>query len=262
MYVGFSFCFFCRRPLGVARQLKAVRVPQPLGAIGATTSYRQAGPTGPVACGILSTGDIFGLTCRGAGARGQVVVGGEHCLAEQGEAGSGHGRRPLPCQCGSGTTAPVWVSSTSSKQAPCPGASAGVPLSRACQARRGSRRAAVGWLWGCRGSAGGAGMWGARRWLGLGVAVLCVLLRAYQIKRLAEQIAPPPPFPAGTMGGSPFFFLTVWYFFNSTVSRSEHPRHIKQQHPPCSIVLRLDLCTRTTCIVLRFRAPASTRLQT
>ena len=31
-------------------------------------------------------------------------------LAEQGEAGSGLGRRPLPCQCGSGAIAPVWVS--------------------------------------------------------------------------------------------------------------------------------------------------------
>jgi hypothetical protein len=31
-------------------------------------------------------------------------------LAEQGEAGSGFGRRPLPCQCGSGAIAPVWVS--------------------------------------------------------------------------------------------------------------------------------------------------------
>jgi hypothetical protein len=31
-------------------------------------------------------------------------------LAEQGEAGSGFGSRPLPCQCGSGVIAPVWVS--------------------------------------------------------------------------------------------------------------------------------------------------------
>jgi hypothetical protein len=31
-------------------------------------------------------------------------------LAEQGEAGSGLGRRPLPCQCGSGAITPVWVS--------------------------------------------------------------------------------------------------------------------------------------------------------
>ena len=31
-------------------------------------------------------------------------------LAEQGEAGSGLGRRPLPCQRGSGAIAPVWVS--------------------------------------------------------------------------------------------------------------------------------------------------------
>jgi hypothetical protein len=31
-------------------------------------------------------------------------------LAEQGEAGSGFGRCPLPCQCGSGAIAPVWVS--------------------------------------------------------------------------------------------------------------------------------------------------------
>ena len=31
-------------------------------------------------------------------------------LAEQGEAGSGLGRRPLPCQCGAGAIAPVWVS--------------------------------------------------------------------------------------------------------------------------------------------------------
>jgi hypothetical protein len=38
-------------------------------------------------------------------------------LAEQGEAGSGFGRRPLPCQCGPGDIAPVWVSSTASKQA-------------------------------------------------------------------------------------------------------------------------------------------------
>jgi hypothetical protein len=39
-------------------------------------------------------------------------------------------------------------------------------------------------LWGCRGSAGGTGVWGAWRGFGLGVAVPCVLLRAYQIKRL------------------------------------------------------------------------------
>jgi hypothetical protein len=31
-------------------------------------------------------------------------------LTEQGEAGSGLGRRPLPCQCGPGAIAPVWVS--------------------------------------------------------------------------------------------------------------------------------------------------------
>jgi hypothetical protein len=31
-------------------------------------------------------------------------------MAEQGEAGSGFGRRPLPCQCGSGAIAHVWVS--------------------------------------------------------------------------------------------------------------------------------------------------------
>jgi hypothetical protein len=47
------------------------------------------------------------------------------------------------------------------------------------QARRGSHRAAVGWLWGCRRSAGGTGVWGAWRGFGLGVEVLCVLLRAY-----------------------------------------------------------------------------------
>jgi hypothetical protein len=40
----------------------------------------------------------------------RVIVGGEHALAEQGEAGSGLGRRPLPCQCGSGAIAPVWGS--------------------------------------------------------------------------------------------------------------------------------------------------------
>jgi hypothetical protein len=37
-------------------------------------------------------------------------------LAEQGEAGSGRGRRPLPCQCGSGAIAHVWVSQTASKR--------------------------------------------------------------------------------------------------------------------------------------------------
>ena len=62
------------------------------------------------------------------------------------------------------------------------------------RATRGTRRAAAaaGLPWAGFGAvegvqsagAGGTGMWGARRGFGLGVAVLCVLLRAYQIKRL------------------------------------------------------------------------------
>jgi hypothetical protein len=41
----------------------------------------------------------------------EVGVGGV-ALAEQGEAGSGLERRPLPCQYGQGAIAPVWVSQT------------------------------------------------------------------------------------------------------------------------------------------------------
>jgi hypothetical protein len=37
-------------------------------------------------------------------------------------------------------------------------------------------------------AAGGTGVWGAWRGFGLGVAVLCVLLRAYQIKRLCVHV--------------------------------------------------------------------------
>jgi hypothetical protein len=40
----------------------------------------------------------------------------------------------------------------------------------------------------------GTGVWGAWRGLGLGVAVLCVLLRAYQIKRLCVSQAVMGPF--------------------------------------------------------------------
>jgi hypothetical protein len=43
-----------------------VRVPQPSGGIGATTSCRQTGPTGPVEFCPQAMFLIFGLTCRAA----------------------------------------------------------------------------------------------------------------------------------------------------------------------------------------------------
>jgi hypothetical protein len=52
-----------------------------------------------------------------------MAVDAGSALAAQGEAGSGLGRRPLPCQCRAGAIAPEWVSLKASKQADLQGAS-------------------------------------------------------------------------------------------------------------------------------------------
>jgi hypothetical protein len=70
-------------------------------------------PRPPPAAGPL----VPGLDAKCAMADGSWGGHRVHWRAEQGEAGSGLGRRPLPCQCGAGTIAPAWVNLKASKQA-------------------------------------------------------------------------------------------------------------------------------------------------